>query len=336
MFTSAQLVAFVISMIGMPYWYGTCVFKCTSSLLTSKARQYSSHYGASRMPKYRQAVAEKKVCTDCVGLIKGFFWTNGGKGVADYIAGKGNFVSTYASNGCPDLSANGMLDWIKTKGLPHGKIASLPETPGTLLFSPGHVGVYIGGGWAVEARGFAYGVVKTRVKDRGWKEWGLLPESLLRYVDGGAADTPKEAILRNGDDGADVRAMQEALIKMGYDCGRWGADGEFGDATEMALKAFQATHGLEPDGEYGPKSRAAVTSALDKLGAVPADPKTVMTHGGSRYVRSAPNVQGKILGAVIAGTELPYQGETSPEGWLLVEFKGQNGWISGKYGRLSA
>ena len=37
-----------------------------------------------------------------------------------------------------------------------------------------------------------------------------------------------------------------------------------------------------------------------------------------------------------AGTVLPYQGETSENGWLLVEYKGKNGWVSGKYGRLNA
>lgn len=149
-----------------------------------------------------------------------------------------------------------------------------------------------------------------------------------------AGASASDGILRNGDSGADVRAMQDALIKMGYECGRWGADGDFGDATEMAVRAFQATHGLDADGEYGPKTKAAVEAALKKLGATPIDPKTVMIQGGSCYVRSAPNTKGRILGAVIAGEELPYLGETSPDGWHLIEFKKAPGWVSGRYGRL--
>lgn len=146
MFTASELVAFVISMIGMPYWYGTCVYKCTQSVLNSKSKQYGppkySHYVESRMSRYKKDIAAKKVCMDCVGMIKGFFWTNGGKGVVDYLNGTGDFKNSYGSNGCPDKSANGMLSWCKSKGCKNGEIATLPDVPGILLFSSGHVGVY--------------------------------------------------------------------------------------------------------------------------------------------------------------------------------------------------
>ena len=35
----------------------------------------------------------------------------------------------------------------------------------------GHVGVYIGNGDVIEARGTAYGVVKTRLSNRSWTYW---------------------------------------------------------------------------------------------------------------------------------------------------------------------
>ena len=69
MFKSSEFVAFVESMVGMPYWYGTCGYKCSDNLLKSKAKQYPSHYGSSRMPKYKDAIKKKLVCTDCVGMI---------------------------------------------------------------------------------------------------------------------------------------------------------------------------------------------------------------------------------------------------------------------------
>lgn len=55
-----------------------------------------------------------------------------------------------------------------------GNIKTIPELPGVLVFMPGHVGVYIGNGEVIEARGHLYGVVKTKLKDRPWYDWGKL------------------------------------------------------------------------------------------------------------------------------------------------------------------
>jgi hypothetical protein len=52
-----------------------------------------------------------------------------------------------------------------------GTMDTLPEIPGILLHMSDHVGVYVGDGYAIEARGTAYGVVKTKVAGRGWDHW---------------------------------------------------------------------------------------------------------------------------------------------------------------------
>lgn len=64
-------------------------------------------------------------------------------------------------------------------------------------------------------------------------------------------------VLANGDTGTAVLAMQAVLGVRGYKCGSygyggWGADGEFGPATEAALKNFQKRCGIEDDGVCGP------------------------------------------------------------------------------------
>ena len=141
-------------------------------------------------------------------------------------------------------------------------------------------------------------------------------------------------ILRNGDEGEDVKAMQTNLIRLGYDCGRWGADGDFGDATEMALKKFQGEHGLEADGEYGPLSKAAMDKAIADLEKPHSEPRKVKISGGNCYVRTAPNTDGKALGVAHDGDSLDYGGLTSENGWNLVDYKGVNGWVSGKYSKL--
>lgn len=139
-----------------------------------------------------------------------------------------------------------------------------------------------------------------------------------------------ERILRSGSEGDDVKQMQEYLNQLGFDCG--AADGEFGDNTEIGLKEFQQKYDLDVDGEYGPKSHAALMAALaDQVVQVP---RTVKIVNGNCYVRSAPNTGGKQMGVARKGEEYRYGDESSADGWNLIEFKNQNGWVSGKYSEL--
>ena len=139
-------------------------------------------------------------------------------------------------------------------------------------------------------------------------------------------------LLKRGSVGGDVKQLQHYLIQLGYDLGKWGADGEFGGATELAVKAFQKDSALAADGQYGEKTHEAMLQALerekDDVGAA------VVVDGGSCYVRSLPGTDGKILGVVHRGDALPYAGETAENGWLKVVYQGGDAWISGKYGRL--
>ncbi len=75
---------------------------------------------------------------------------------------------------------------------------------------------------------------------------------------------------KNGDTGAEVRKLQQRLKELGY---LSVVDGDFGDATEAAVKAFQARNGLTADGKagkytleklYSSSAKAAVTTAPTK------------------------------------------------------------------------
>ena len=140
--------------------------------------------------------------------------------------------------------------------------------------------------------------------------------------------------LSNGDEGDDVKEMQGYLIQLGYDCGKWGADGDFGDSTEMAVKEFQKDHSLTVDGEYGTKTHAAMQKALDDVDKPVNNPRSVKIIGGNCYVRTAPSTSGKKLGVAQAGKVFEYQGQTSENGWNLIIFNKQNGWVSGKYSEI--
>lgn len=63
--------------------------------------------------------------------------------------------------------------------------------------------------------------------------------------------TVKLPLLRQGDVSQAVRSMQTLLISRGYNCGKYGADGEFGAATAAALRKFQTAKSLVSDAECG-------------------------------------------------------------------------------------
>lgn len=140
-----------------------------------------------------------------------------------------------------------------------------------------------------------------------------------------------ERTLRNGMEGDDVKELQTLLIQMDYDLGKWGADGDFGDLTEMAVRDFQKKNGLEADGVMGEKTVAALLKADDD--AVPETAGFVEIVGGDCYIRSRANVSGAVLGVAYEGEKLIWLGETTANGWHKIRKGETEGCVSGKYGR---
>jgi peptidoglycan hydrolase-like protein with peptidoglycan-binding domain len=66
--------------------------------------------------------------------------------------------------------------------------------------------------------------------------------------------------LKPGDQGAQVKVLQRALARLGYSSG--AVDGDYGPATQTALKRFQTASGQAADGVLGPKTLAALKQAL--------------------------------------------------------------------------
>ena len=58
-------------------------------------------------------------------------------------------------------------------------------------------------------------------------------------------------VLKKGAQGNITKLIQERLISLGYDLGKYGADGDFGTATYNAVVKFQKANGLTPDGIVG-------------------------------------------------------------------------------------
>lgn len=122
-------------------------------------------------------------------------------------------------------------------------------------------------------------------------------------------ETPEEpGTLRYGMYGsAAVKEMQQNLIKLGYNCGTWGADGDFGDDTLKAVKKFQSDHSLTVDGVATPKVIAAIATAANGTPSeptpapAPLDPSRIQVgdkvkiKDGATYYNSAIKVPYFIL-----------------------------------------
>lgn len=154
----------------------------------------------------------------------------------------------------------------------------------------------------------------------------------IRWIVGDGGDTARRT-LRKGDEGADVALLQGNLIALGYDCGSWGADGDFGSATESAVKAYQTAKHLEADGIVGDKTWAALDADMDGQSdddnpSTPAElAGNLKVAAGSWNIRTGPGTAYPIAGTAHGGDKLA---EIEADGWTPVVYNGEVRWISNK------
>lgn len=145
---------------GFVYWYGTFGSEvCSQDLFNRKKKQYPNYYDQLKYKvSFAQQIKNKDIPVDCAGLLKFALMQ------PDYSKiGFSKYNPTY------DLSANGYI----TNGCSQtGAISSIPEIPGIIVWKEGHLGIYVGSGKVIEARGHDYGVVMTDLNSRGWQKWG--------------------------------------------------------------------------------------------------------------------------------------------------------------------
>lgn len=334
MFTNLEFAAFCLAVYAAKwvYWYGTCGYKCTKSLYNSKKNQYPSHYTAARESGYMKDISDKKMCADCVGLIKAFFW----------LSGKLDGTKKYGANGCPDVSANGMYKkCIKT-----GPIATIPDIPGLIVWKDGHIGVYVGDGYTVEMKGFNYDCVKAKVTSGKWTNWGQLPASMLNYVSGEVADVTfklGDRDLVKGDKGEDVSELQELLVGLGYNLGAYGTakngvDGSFGAKTLAAVKAFQTSKGLTADGKVGAETVKALKPVAEPEPAPAPAPavgtKIVEITSDKLNVRVGDAQKYDSVGYVQKGDKFEWVATSPMTGWHAVRMEKRIGWVSPNYSKV--
>ena len=113
------------------------------------------------------------------------------------------------------------------------------------------------------------GVQHKKKRDSQFTHWAIPACCAADYKPPKQEEKPKEEKpvskyrqIKKGNTGATVKTLQQMLEKLGYDLGVCGVDGDFGIATEKAVKAFQKDQGLKVDGIVGDKTWAALEKAV--------------------------------------------------------------------------
>lgn len=250
--TGNGLVKFCKSKLKTPYVYGMKGDELTTDKLNSLAKTYPSMFTKTYKEKAKKFIGKK--CTDCSGLI-------------------GWYTGKY-------LSSSGLYSSAKE----HNPIKTVDKAPlGAILWKSGHVGVYIGDGYCIEAKGIDYGVVKSKISKTKFTHWLVMDyidygsgskdivvkenwvkdlqqainrtDRSINLVENGIADskTLKACpLLVKGSKGLVVKVLQERLKELGYY--KWEPTSKFGKGTYSAVKKFQSDKCLAVDGKFGPKS----------------------------------------------------------------------------------
>lgn len=235
-------------------------------------RRYANNCAYNRRPDRKNLIESASADTfgfDCGCFIKGLLWGWCGNETAIYGG------ASYASNGVPDIGENAMIakcDAVSTRFDLDTMI------PGEMLWMPGHCGIYIGGGLAVECSPAWENKVQITACNcdiqgyhrRNWKKHGRLP-----WVDYRVNYRPT------------VMEWQKAAIADGFAFPRYGADGVWGSECESVAKRaivrrrlfythknltkiVQKVVRVTADGKCGKDTRAAII-AYQKANDLVAD-----------------------------------------------------------------
>lgn len=141
------------------YVYGTFGYVLSEQMLIDKSAQYPTDVGENEQFIRQNWLGRRTV--DCMGLIKSYMWYDP----------QSNSI-TYNSGNMPDTGANTLFEEATVKGT----IDTIPEMKGLAVWAEGHIGVYIGNGYAIEAQSTRDGVKKTKISNRNWTHWFEIPQ----------------------------------------------------------------------------------------------------------------------------------------------------------------
>lgn len=235
--TGNGLVEFCKTKLGTPYVYGAkgSYGKLTQPHLNSLILAYANIFTNIYITKAKRFVG--KICTDCSGLPA---WYTG-KMLGSYQLYSAAYTRIPIAN--------------------YKDFAS-----GVIVWRSGHVGVFCwinGKPYVLEAKGIDYGTVLSEFVQSKWT-YGLTFKDMTydystnlssRATWKGVNPYKEPAVLvYRGMIGEAVKWGQWELCEAGFDI---KIDGDFGPATDKAVRAYQQSCKIKVDGKVGPVTRAA-------------------------------------------------------------------------------
>ena len=219
------------------YLFGAVKVNTTPARIQERWENFYKTHGWSE-EAYKNATKDMKpedYATDCQGLLDAYI--------------------TYELNEKTDINANSnYIYWCTDKG----KISKIdrPYVIGEAVFMANSNGKMTHIGWicgsvngeplVVEARGLSYGVVITKLSQRGWTHRGLMTKKFDYSEERSMIKIEKTNPLLRGDA---IKKLQEALNLLGYtDNGgnKLEEDGVCGTKTVQATQNFIKFHIIEP------------------------------------------------------------------------------------------
>ena len=130
-----------------------------------------------------------------------------------------------------NLPSGASSQWLKGDWAEKGRVNINTKNTFCVVFRSGgspmkHVGVSLGDGYVIDARGHRAGVIKTRFESYPWTHYAI-PSGLKKE-----------------ENTIDIKIFQNMLIKVGYPLHKYGADGKFGSETRLAMQSYQQAVGL--------------------------------------------------------------------------------------------
>ena len=280
--TNTGLVAFVNQCAdeNRPYLLGTYGLKLTLKILNQKREQYKTKITQEKYD-YAKAHFIGKRTDDCYALLKNYIWMPGTD--AELISKKFDVDPVY--NAKQDINADTAFELATEKGT----IDTIPEIPGIMVRYKGHAGVYVGNGIVVEERGFSYGCVRTRLKERKWTHW--YKSTFITYL---TVTVPSNA----------KKGIEEIAREVIAD--KWGV-GE------------DRKHRLEKAG-YNYRE---VQDMVNKL--LKSTTLTVTGVNVALNMRNQPSMNGSIIGSVPKGKKVTLLDKTTDK-WYKVSYNGKTGY----------